>query len=232
MPDEQIYAAAFPVVGVDVTCEYGRQPDDSTPAGANVRTYAPLLERARGGSRSGMAKFIGSQVNGTSPVQHIAVLIDPEAPSLNADVYTSTDAPTGYVLDPSTNNTFPRNFGRYLAPGGSGRQPFPMAPQSQQQDNGTGQHTLTFNGLHLSGDPPVILGQAVWDMYNGAPATFNFFAFPDPNVFGAPPPPSGAVWFVLSNTDYNTLANASSGVQYLCQLVSAGYVNFFNLTIL
>ncbi len=82
MADEQEYTATFPVAGVDASCEYSRQPVDTTPVGQNVRAYDTLAERERGGSRSGLSKFIDELVNGASVIQHLAVVVDPQAEAL------------------------------------------------------------------------------------------------------------------------------------------------------
>lgn len=123
MPAETEVGVMFPTLGVDVTCEYGRQPADTTPAGANVRAYEPGAERSRGGSRCGLTKYVDALVNGASPVQHLAVLVDPQAPGLNANDDTVDTAPSGYIPDPSTNNLSLRNNGRYIPAIGGGRQP-------------------------------------------------------------------------------------------------------------
>ncbi len=82
MPDEQEYTASFPVAGVNASCEYSRQPVDTTPVGENVRAYDTLAERERGGSRSGLSKFIDELVNGASVIQHLAVVVDPQNEAL------------------------------------------------------------------------------------------------------------------------------------------------------
>lgn len=127
MPAETEVGVMFPTLGVDVTCEYGRQPADTTPAGANVRAYEPGAERARGGSRTGLTKYVADRVNGDSPVQHLAVLVDPQAPALARD----TD---GTLPDPSTNNLRTRvPPGRKVRAGGSG-----VWPVGNDQDTGSG----------------------------------------------------------------------------------------------
>lgn len=116
MNGEQEVAASFPLAGVNVACEFSRQPIDTTPAAQNVRGFDPLVERARGGSRPGLTKWIDELVNGVSVIQHLTVLVDPTTEALTAD----TDDPSG-IPDPTTG---PRNtWGRRVRQGGSGRQP-------------------------------------------------------------------------------------------------------------
>lgn len=147
---EQEYGAGFPVAGIDVTCEFGRQPADTTPQAANVRSFDTIAERARGGSRAGLSKYISETHSGDFEIQHLNILVDPQNPALAADVDDGT------LLDPSTNNTFTRNFGRLIRPGGGGRQPNRNDPrasgnitlvQSKQQSfsNSTDPIQIEFN---------------------------------------------------------------------------------------
>lgn len=117
MAGEQEVGAIFPVAGLDVTCEFDRQPPDTTPGAANVRSFDSLQFRNRGGSRFGLSRYVNETVNGVAQIQHLALLVDPQDPALNAPVDQGT------VLDPSTNNLSQRNFGRLVRAGGSGLQP-------------------------------------------------------------------------------------------------------------
>lgn len=124
MSDEQEVGVIFPVAGLDVTCEFGRQPVDTTPDAENVRTYDAIASRARGGGRIGLSRFIDETVNGDAVIQHLAVLVDPQNPALNSDDDTEL------VADPSTNNLSERNPGRTVRQGGSGRQPNRTRPNN------------------------------------------------------------------------------------------------------
>lgn len=122
MPDQDV-GVNFPTTGLDVTCEFGRQPADTAPAGVNVRAFDPIANRYRGGSRVGLVRHIDATIFGDFPVQHINFLVDPQAGALNAD---SDNQLPGYVPDPSTNNNSNRNGSpgsppRYVPPGGGGR---------------------------------------------------------------------------------------------------------------
>lgn len=127
MPSDQEMGVLFPTAGLDVTCEFGRQPFGTAAAGSNVRSYDPILSRARGGSRPGLSKLLADRVNGLAAVQHLSVLVDPQAEALNAD---SDNQLPGYILDPSTSNTFDRGSGRYVPPGGGLKQPNKNIPSS------------------------------------------------------------------------------------------------------
>lgn len=117
MSDEQQMPASFPLAGVNVACEFSRQPTDTTPVAANVRGFDTLVDRARGGSRPGLTKWIDEQVFGDSVIQHLTTLVDPTLPALTAEVDSVDDT----VPDPTTG---PRNtWGRRVRRRGSGRQP-------------------------------------------------------------------------------------------------------------
>lgn len=124
--DETEIAAMFPVQGVDTTCEYMRQPDATTPDAQNVRIHDPLAERARGGSRPGIGKYNPDQVNGeTYQVQHLNILVDPQAPALSG---------TAEVDDDSTTNGPFRVPHRKIRSGGNGRRPIVVDDSSPASD--------------------------------------------------------------------------------------------------
>lgn len=63
---------SFPGAGIDVSAALDRQPIRdvggayaySTPEGVNVVSYEPVLDRSRGGSRSGIVKYLPTRVPG------------------------------------------------------------------------------------------------------------------------------------------------------------------------
>lgn len=111
MSAEQEVGVIFPVSGLDVTCEYGRQPPDTAASGQNVRTHELLTSRARGGSRQGLSKYINETVNGANEVQHLAVLVDPQSPALAA-----ANAVDGGVESATVPGWFVRQGGSGIAP--------------------------------------------------------------------------------------------------------------------
>lgn len=129
----------FPTAGLNVATEFGRQPKMTTPEGENVRAYEVLERRERGGSRPGLIKYIAQQVpGGASVIQHLTVVVDPQAPFLLADDQTDhSPFPYPETLDPSTNNNAAgygdRNPGRFVRGGGSGRPQYrhPMPPSDE-----------------------------------------------------------------------------------------------------
>lgn len=75
----------FPSAGIDLSAAFGAQPNRqayeskyarTTPAGVNVRSFEPALDRNRGGSRPGLAKYLAAQVQGSTwVVQNLSVLV-------------------------------------------------------------------------------------------------------------------------------------------------------------
>lgn len=61
-PNEQYMDLRFPTKGLDLSSGFGLQRPESTVLGTNVRTFDPSTDRARGGSRSGLVRFIGEQL--------------------------------------------------------------------------------------------------------------------------------------------------------------------------
>ena len=75
-----VYAdLTFPMHGIDVASEYHVQRQDTTVEGVNVRVYEPTTDRARGGMRAGLVKYVDQQVNGEALIQHLAMIVDPAA---------------------------------------------------------------------------------------------------------------------------------------------------------
>lgn len=74
----------FPLAGIDLSGSYDRQINRpagngayarTTVEGINVRAYEPTTDRARGGQRPGIVKYIQGQVAGTNPIQEIASIV-------------------------------------------------------------------------------------------------------------------------------------------------------------
>jgi hypothetical protein len=72
----------FPINGVDVSSSLELQTPDTTPLGTNVRAFEPTTNRARGGSRPGLSKFIPAVPSNSSVIQHLNVIVDPQATAI------------------------------------------------------------------------------------------------------------------------------------------------------
>jgi len=118
MPDKKpsFLEGLFPVRGIDVSCEYGRQPGGTAPAGVNVRAFEPDADRSRGGSRPGLSKLIDETVNGINEIQHLAIIVTTDPVNLATGVTPPFDL-EDFILDPSDGA---RNPGRLVVIGGSG----------------------------------------------------------------------------------------------------------------
>ncbi len=111
----------FPLSGVDVSGEFGVQRPGTCADAANVRATDPILERNRGGSRHGLAKYPSDQLpSGANPSQFLGQLV-----VLSQDYLLQAfqDFDPDFISDPSTNNLTTRNpAGRKVPPLGSGVQ--------------------------------------------------------------------------------------------------------------
>jgi hypothetical protein len=119
---EQFLDVSFPEQGIDTASEFRAQKPLTTPYAVNVRLKEPVGGMKRGGQRKGLIRYIDDQLEDGSLIQHLNMVVDPQAPGLTAsdELWDVTNG----VLDPSTNVLRDRNPGdRYLPPTGSGRRP-------------------------------------------------------------------------------------------------------------
>lgn len=65
----------FPLKGLAEVSAYARQPEGTTPDCKNVRGFDPRTGRLRGGQRSGISKFVNSQVNGSNVIQCVTSVV-------------------------------------------------------------------------------------------------------------------------------------------------------------
>lgn len=114
---------AFPQKGIDLSEGFNSQLPGSTPVAINVRLFEAMTERARGGSRAGLAKYIAAQLPaGAHLIQHLNVIVDPQNEAmLDEDDGTfpdPSDAGPSYAWGVTQSS---RNPGRFVRQGGSGR---------------------------------------------------------------------------------------------------------------
>lgn len=75
-PHEDRFAdLEFPSRGVNDVASVNFMPQGFTPVGYNVRLFESLTGRARGGSRSGLTKFIPAQHSGDHEIQHLNTIV-------------------------------------------------------------------------------------------------------------------------------------------------------------
>jgi len=71
VPNEELVELMFPMRGIDRSSTYQKQPKGTTPIAINVRAFSPDEDRARGGMRGGLVRYIDAQVATTSDIQLI-----------------------------------------------------------------------------------------------------------------------------------------------------------------
>lgn len=117
MPSNEQYAdLEFPLGGMNLLTEYQEQPPGTTPLSQNCRGINPDSLRARGGSRAGLSKYILDRIpadtSQTLQIQHLNVIVDPQAEALGQSFFVPDDTWTEDPLNPGT----------YFPPGGWGYQ--------------------------------------------------------------------------------------------------------------
>ena len=138
MPEQETFQdLTFPIRGMDSSGEFGAQRPGTTVVGKNVRGQDPATRRLRGGSRSGLGKYIREQVDWETEdnepfenvIQHLNIIVDPTVDALLANFESANGEDDGRnpgtFTDPSTNNLRRRSsehLARKVREGGSGRQ--------------------------------------------------------------------------------------------------------------
>lgn len=227
MPDvDREIEVLFPLAGINVATEFGRQPKATTPVGENVRAFDVLAKRGRGGSRPGLTKYLPPQLpSGHHVVQHLTVVVDPQEPGLLTDDDVDGGSPYPEVLDPSTNNNAAgygdRNPGRYVRVGGSGK------PQNR---HASAVPQITLVSHFNDGDGNVTLG---YSLGGGGEVPIQVFA-----VVPGVTPTAGSttgmfvVWYVddlspISAAVQGSITNSPPVVVTLTQQVDAGPTTYF-----
>jgi hypothetical protein len=162
----------FPSAGLDLSVAFGQQPARETAAvgyarttadAVNVRAFEPLADRCRGGSRSGLRKYVPALCGSANLIQHLAVLVDPQAQALWANyksVYQPVDGSDPYYIEggaPGPN--FPPPPGPNYPFGG----PFPEDPDPGTRDPNTG----VWSGPNVTPDPGVLIDGLYYPTYGG-----------------------------------------------------------------
>ncbi len=83
MADSQFMDLHFPLAGIDRSSAFDRQParkltdgnyGRTSYFGKNVRTFEPTTDRARGGMRPGLSRYVDARVSGSNLLQAIAAV--------------------------------------------------------------------------------------------------------------------------------------------------------------
>ncbi len=96
---DQYSELQFPLNGLYLATENETPPPNTTPVGSNVRTFETLTGRGRGGSRPGLKQYIPDQLIPGVKVQHLAVIIDPQAAGLFGGVGSDSTTDPARNLD-------------------------------------------------------------------------------------------------------------------------------------
>lgn len=78
---ETIVTLPFPMRGIDTSLAFQNQRKNTTPLALNVQAFDPTTDRARGGCRGGLTRFINARVSTTNSIQLIDSFITATSPS-------------------------------------------------------------------------------------------------------------------------------------------------------
>lgn len=151
MAKEILLPLTFPQKGIDTGGPVALQPPGTTPVGQNVRVYEALSERGRGGSRSGITKYVAQQLpSGSHAVQDMQIVVSTAGEALGGG--TGADGgvwPGGWLWTPiPTTGGVPD-----VVPGSGGFAPGRPRPYVRGASNGS-QGNL-FLGIHIGGNATV-----------------------------------------------------------------------------
>lgn len=127
IPQEAFPDLQFPVNGLDTSSGFSDQRAGTTCDANNVRSAESITKRIRGGSRSGLSKYVLDIIPQEAVIQHLAVIVDPQADALGVnfedpEINEAAGDDDFYQDDPSSNNLKIRNTGKRVRIGGSGYQ--------------------------------------------------------------------------------------------------------------
>ena len=107
----------FPLGGLDTAFTISLQRAGTTRVAVNVRGQDFFARRLRGGSRSGLSKWIEARVNGVNPIQCIDIVVTQDYDATLYAFDQSSGGPGVRISDTVTNN-FPNGPG-VTGPGGN-----------------------------------------------------------------------------------------------------------------
>ncbi len=127
-PNDPFLPLPYPYHGLDQSSSASGQRPLTTPQSDNVRAIEPKGNRMRGGRRPALAKTQVIIPTGPHLIQHLQVVVDPNARALNIGEPTGgpwgDDCPPGFVADPG-------HPGRCVPIGGG---PFPPPETTRKYD--------------------------------------------------------------------------------------------------
>lgn len=103
-PPPQNAPLDFPLRGLSTAYTTALQPGLTTPVATNVRSQDFFERRVRGGSRSGLSRYVDARVNGVNPVQCLDVVVTFHFDASLYEFDQSSEGPGSRIADPATNN--------------------------------------------------------------------------------------------------------------------------------
>lgn len=161
---ENLQDIPFPLAGLDLSAGFGEQRPGTTSEAVNVRGIEPLAERARGGSRPGLARYLDDQVppsEGEIQDLNLVILPSAEAQGISFDDVAVLD--TIFQLeDPSGARALLGDLSTgWIYVGGSGyHTPKTYTRQHRPRIDSVSPADIDFAG----GDTVTILGENLGDM--------------------------------------------------------------------
>lgn len=168
MPDAKTVELLFPIGGMDLSREFQLQPGNTTPLGINVQSFDVLEKRNRGGSRSGIRRYIDQKLGLFSLIQHINVIVDPTIEATASEYWTE-------IWFSRTRSRRMRREKRYIRKGGSGvkgrrqtNQPTCVDDTTTADIGGAAVETFILTNDTYSGTATVTLGAGITNTAGGS----------------------------------------------------------------
>lgn len=188
---EQFADLAFPLGGVDQSAGFGQQRQGTTPEGVNVRAFEPGSDRARGGARQGLAKYLDDQV-AAAEIQDLNLVVLPSAEALPTSFDDVPTLDTNFQLEDFSGFTLGDGSVNWIYVGGSGYYTHPSYTRtalpvinSLTPDEGLfeGGETITIQGENMGDEDSTFMfgdEEATIISNDGSTATVTVPALADP----------------------------------------------------
>lgn len=152
-PQESFADVWFPSNGIDISQNFEAQRQGTTTEGSNVRAFEPDTQRARGGGRPGITKYLDDPVIAGAEIQHLNFIVDPQTDALGIsfedapgtdDEIDDPTVPTFFLDDLSINSIFPGGSG--FSTNKNKRRRYPQLRLTAKSKNKTVGDTLILSG--------------------------------------------------------------------------------------
>ncbi len=162
---EQLVELTFPRAGVDVSRAFATQQPAQLADGSyarttayalNVRTYEPLTNRARGGQRPGLFRYINARPNGNRLIQELVTLVGVGYTPPGGSVQTSQSGRVVTLVSVSGGNVYAASPGgtSWVAALNGTIRATPLSTSGVVQSTALGQKLYLVDGInHVVYDP-------------------------------------------------------------------------------